>query len=146
MPNEEKGDCLVCGYNKKYLIATILMLIVAGAFFYAGAAYEKNKLGRFGILKNDSDVCFVPVNKTTETLTGEILSIEKYRITVKNADGSATEVLISPETNIGKKNETLDNFAVGSKVVVRGFKDAEGKILAHSIRMEGDASQPTQAK
>ena len=143
---EEKGDCLVCGYNKKYLIATILMLIVAGAFFYAGAVYEKNKLGRFGILKNDNDVCFVPVNKTTEVLTGEISLINKYKITVKNADGSVTEVLISPETNIGKKNETLDNFAVGNKVVVRGFRDAEGKILAHSIRMEGDASQPAPAK
>ena len=137
---------MICGYNKKYLIATILMLIVAGAFFYAGAMYEKNKLGRFGILKNDNDVCFIPVNKTTEVLTGEILLIDKYKITVKNADGSATEVLISPETNIGKKNETLDNFAVGNKVVVRGFRDAEGKILAHSIRMEGDASQPAQAK
>ena len=137
---------MVCGYNKKYLIATILMLIVAGAFFYAGAMYEKNKLGRFGILKNDNDVCFVPVNKTTETLTGEILLIDKYKIAVKNSDGSVTEVLISPETNIGKKNETLDNFAIGNKVVVRGFRDAEGKILAHSIRMEGDASQPAQAK
>ena len=146
MPNEEKGDCLVCGYNKKYLIATILMLIVAGAFFYAGAMYEKNKLGRFGILKNDNDVCFVPVNKTTETLTGEIVLIDKYKIVVKNADGAETKVLISPETNIGKKNETLDNFAVGNKVVARGFRDAEGKILAHSIRMEGDASQPAQAK
>lgn len=143
---EEKGDCLVCGYNKKYLIATILMLIVAGAFFYAGAMYEKNKLGRFGILKNDNDVCFVPVNKKTETLTGEILIIGKYKIVVKNSDGSVTEVLISPETNVGKKNETLDNFAVGNKVVVRGFRDAEGKILAHSIRMEGDASQSAPAK
>ena len=143
---EEKEDCLICGYNKKYLIATILMLIVAGAFFYAGAMYEKNKLGRFGILKNDNDVCFVPVDKTTETLTGEILIINKYQVTVKNADGSATEVLISPETNIGKKNETLDNFAVGNKVVVRGFRNAEGKILAHSIKMEENASQPSQAK
>jgi len=143
---EEKGDCLICGYNKKYLIATVLMLIIAGAFFYAGAMYEKNKLGRFGILKNDNDVCFVPVNKTTETLTGEIVLIDKYKIVVKNADGAETKVLISPETNIGKKNETLDNFAVGNKVVVRGFRDAEGKILAHSIRMEGDASQPAQAK
>ncbi len=143
---EEKKDCLICGYNKKYLIATILMLIVAGAFFYAGAVYEKNKLGRFGILKNDNDVCFIPVNKTTEVLNGEILRIDKYQIAVKSADGAETKVLISPETNIGKKGETLDNFAVGNKVVVRGFRDAEGKILAHSIRMEENANQPAQTK
>lgn len=134
MPNEEKKDCLVCGYNKKYLYATVILLAIAGGFFFLGAKYEKNKLIRFGVLKNSDEVCFVPVNRENKSASGEILSIGHDEIMIKSVEGKNLQIIVSPETNIGRKNETLADFSVGSKVIVRGFEDADGKILAHSIK------------
>lgn len=42
----------VCGYRKKTLAAFIILLLVSGIMFYAGAKYEKRKLASLGLLKD----------------------------------------------------------------------------------------------
>jgi type II secretory pathway pseudopilin PulG len=42
----------VLGYSKKTVAMVLAFLIVAGVMFYAGAQYEKKKLGSMGLLKN----------------------------------------------------------------------------------------------
>lgn len=49
---ESEGKVL--GYNKKIITMVILLVVVAGVMFYAGAQYEKKKLGSMGLLKSAS--------------------------------------------------------------------------------------------
>ena len=41
----------IYGYSKKTLAIIVLVLLVAGVMFYAGAKYEKRKLTSLGLLK-----------------------------------------------------------------------------------------------
>ena len=47
---ESEGKVL--GYNKKTITVVVLLIVVAGVMFYAGAQYEKKKLGSMGLLKS----------------------------------------------------------------------------------------------
>jgi len=49
----EEGKIL--GYNKKTLVTVLILVLVAGSMFYLGAKYEKNKLSKLGLLKNDTE-------------------------------------------------------------------------------------------
>ena len=51
MPEEEK----IMGYSKKTVRAVVVLVLVAGAMFYAGAKYEKSKLSKLGLLKSGAD-------------------------------------------------------------------------------------------
>ena len=63
MPLEGK----IMGTNKKTLASIIVLVLVAGIMFYAGAKYEKNKLSKMGLLKNSPSSQTSTGNKKSKT-------------------------------------------------------------------------------
>ena len=141
MKNEEEMKCTMCGYNKKTLIAVIVLLLIAGSAFYVGAKYEKSKLAKLGLLKNgqNEDTC-----KAKDLITGEITAITDNAITIKTSDGNIQNVSISVSMKNSKKGaSTLAGLAVGQQVVVNGIKNIDGSFSAQSIK---PAAATTQVK
>lgn len=58
-------------YDKKMIAIIVAAVVLAGASFYAGAKYEKNKLDRLGLLKGSksSSVKKAKNNPTTDKAT-----------------------------------------------------------------------------
>jgi len=47
----------VMGYNKKTVVCVLVLVLIAGGMFYAGAKFEKNKLLKLNLL-GDRKSCF----------------------------------------------------------------------------------------
>ena len=126
---ELKGK--VCGYDKKMLAIVVVLIVIAGGAFYVGAKYEKSKLVKLGLVKNDkSEVCLSSVY-----IDGEIISKNDNMWGIKLKDGSTQEVLISASTKMNKKStETLVSLAIGQKVNINGLKSVDGIFLAKTIK------------
>lgn len=145
MENEEKHvcNCKICGYNKKTLIAGVVLMVVAGVAFCVGAKYEKNKMFKMGLTKNANEVCM-----KTETVTGKITAINNDTVTIQNGDKSV-DVIVSSSTKMDKKSETLANFSVEQFVTAKCIKIPSGQFFAQTFKQDtvpGTPEQPAQTK
>ena len=138
MKNEEGTRCTICGYDKKMLVIVITLIIIAGGAFYVGAKYEKNKLSKLGLMKNNkSEICLLP-----GVVEGEIISKNDNMWRIKIADGSTQEVFISASTKMSKKSTgTLTDLALGQQVSINGIKNVDGSFLAQTIKQVVEPSQ-----
>jgi nitrite reductase (NO-forming) len=62
----------IWGYSKKTLTTGLMVVVVAGGMFYAGAKYEKNKLSRLGLLKNGTEQVAKQKKQKTEATVGDV--------------------------------------------------------------------------
>jgi len=138
MPTEET-QCKVCGYNKRTVIAVLVILIVAGGAFYIGAKYEKNKLSRLGLI---NDCKSIVTSKVVE-LSGEIVSRTDSGMVIKANDGSTQAISFTVSTRMSKKNKTtVASLTAGEQVIVKGVKDDSGVFSAQVIQLLPSASTP----
>ena len=133
---ELKGK--VCGYDKKMICIIVVFIIIAGGAFYIGAKYEKSKLIKLGLMKNNkSEVCLM-----SGYVDGEIVSKNDNMWRIKIKDGSTQEVFIFASTKMNKKStETLASLALGQQVSISGIKNVDGSFLAQTIKQVVASSQ-----
>ncbi len=111
MPEEEK----IMGYSKKTVRAVVVLVLVAGAMFYAGAKYEKSKLSKLGLLKNGTE-------QVAKTKKAKAMPVAAAAAPVKFADQdyAKSAYLISGDTLTADAKTALTGFSM-SKV-----KNADG--------------------
>ena len=127
----------------KNIILEALIIVFAGAGFFAGMKYQQSKQPAFSRqfsgqqgtrVGQGNRLGFRPVN-------GEIIGSDEKSITVKLQDDSSKIVILSDKTEINKAaNATREDLKVGEKVMVVGQENSDGSITANSIqigRLEG---------
>jgi len=119
------------------LITILIVVIVAGAAFFAGTKYQQRKMprafrqfgGQVAGQMQGNRAAFRPVN-------GEIISADDKSITVKMTDGSSKIVLISDKTEINQASQaTKEDLKVGEKVMVIGAEGSDGTVTAQNIQL-----------
>jgi len=137
MKMEEMKD-KICGYNKKTLVAVIVLLIIAGGAFFIGAKYEKSKLAKLGLLKSGKNEA---VCKTNDSIAGEITVKTDTTVTIKTSDGNTQDISLASIKPSKKNTPMLANLAVGQQVIISGTKNADGSFLAQSIKQSTATTQ-----
>jgi hypothetical protein len=122
----------ICGYNKKTLIVVIVLLLIACGALCVGAKYEKSKLAKLGLLKEnkDEDSC-----KAKDSITGEIVTKTNNTVAIKMSDGNIQNTSIAASMKRNKNQEgILSNLAIGQQVIIKGVKNEDGSFSAQSIK------------
>jgi hypothetical protein len=151
--------------NKKYLAAFIVAVIIIGAgAFYGGTAFEKNKLSKQGLLRNQ----VIGANGSNRIgqggpgngqfgnrqggfnrgqngggfIGGQIVSKDDKSLTVKGQDGSSKIVFFSDQTTVGKSAAgAIGDLNIGQDVMVNGQANPDGSLNAQNIQIRPDQPQ-----
>lgn len=112
--------------NKKVVFTTVILLIVAGAGFYFGTVYQKNRdVADAEAQKKAAQVAATPN-------TGKVTDISDKKITIKNT-----------KTNETKSYEINNN----TQILVNGKKVGTGDIKKdQSVIILTEAGKPTVAR
>lgn len=117
----------VIGYDKKILVLTGSLLIVAGVFFYAGAKYEKHKLSALGLL--------IEKNKKDEiSMKGFLIAKDEKSFTIKMADSSEKIVPLAGSSFGNNGNGVSEDFFVGHLLIITGKNNSDGTFVTENIR------------
>lgn len=111
MPDNKK----IMGYNKKTLVTTLVLVLVAGVMFYAGAKYEKNKLSKLGLLKNGTSQSQATGTKKAKTSTTTVTT-QKF----VDQDYYKSAYLISGATLSADAKKALAGFTMSKKALPDG--------------------------
>ena len=119
------------------------VIVVGGASFYAGSAYQKgtgaptqsDTAGRqFGSGQNGAGG-MRNRNRMGGFITGDIIAKDAISITVKLSDGGSKIVFFTPKTSLTKNvSASLQDLTVGERVAVNGAANPDGSINAQSIQ------------
>lgn len=107
MSEEEK----IWGYSKRTLVTGLLLVVVAGGMFYAGAKYEKNKLSKLGLLKNGTEQA-----STTKKQKAAAAPVVKFA----EQEYAKSAYLISGETLSADAKTALAGFVMTKKALPDG--------------------------
>jgi len=139
--------------NKKTIaIGIIILLVGAGAGFYGGTIYQKNKLvqnfsGRgFGDRQGNGEMRGLGQGQRAGMMggqgqvggffDGEIISKDDKSITLKTRDGGSKIIYFSAETKIGKTTEgSMADLNVGQQLMVNGKSNSDGSLTANNIQI-----------
>jgi len=133
--------------RNQLILGVVALVVVAGASFYAGSAYAKSKTqqrgqfattfpggaGNTGFGARGGGVRGPGGGFTT----GSIVSSSNGSISIKQQNGSSTEiVLLSPTTQILKQaSGTTADLTTGTDVVVTGTTNSDGSLTATSVQI-----------
>lgn len=71
-----------------------------------------------------------------QPIAGEVISISKDSITVKDQEGGSKIVFILDETNFRKSEEgSLEDLSEGTQVMIIGSENSDGIVTANSIQL-----------
>jgi len=130
----------ILGYEKKTLLIVAIAVVGALVFFYAGAKYEKHKLGALGLLVNKSTS-----KKTTavNSIKGTVTAKDDKSVTLKMADGSTKTIAFSANMTFGKTGTgTASEIFIGELVVIAGENNADGTFIPTNIRASKKSPKP----
>lgn len=147
--------------KNKYIMITVVVIIIGIAVFWGGMKYQENKsagsnssrqflggAGRQGGQNNQGRF-----GAGGRPVAGEILNLDEKSITVKLTDGSSKIVLLSDKTTINKASEaSKTDLKAGTRVAAFGTENSDGSITATNIQLNpqlgrmGDSRQPNQDK
>ncbi|MFH1193385.1 MAG: hypothetical protein V1661_00145 [bacterium] len=131
---------------KKIIPFVLVVLVVAGAMFYAGINYAKAKgakgFGNFQNLTSAQRQQMGAGNSGTaggnfgRGLIGEVLSKGDGSFTIKLKDGSTNIIFVGADTKISKSVEAVaDDVKVGAEIMVSGDKNSDGSYAAKTINL-----------
>ncbi|MFA7319782.1 MAG: hypothetical protein WC022_04275 [Parcubacteria group bacterium] len=121
----------IAGYEKKTLVIAAIVIIAAGAVFYAGAKYEKHKLSALGLLVNKSANKKAAVN----SIKGIVTAKDDKSVTIKMTDGTTRNIQFSNSMTFGTDGagSAADVF-VGELLVIAGENNADGIFTPTNMR------------
>lgn len=125
--------------NNKILTPVIIVLALAvGGGFFAGTQYQKSKVpsSAGSDHQNVRGMLSERFSGQEQPISGEIITKDNERITVKNEDGGSKIIFLSDDTTI-RKTETgsLDDLSEGTRVLIFGSENADGSITANNIQL-----------
>ncbi len=138
----------IAGYNRKTIVIVLVAVIALGIGFYVGAKYEKSKLARLGLLKNNSNGGAAVAQKTKKkktkaktnqvsgnVISGSIVSKNAQSVTIKTNGNVSQIVSVTSATKIGAtETGTLADLTVGEQITVSGTKNPDGSFTATNIQ------------
>ena len=122
----------IAGYEKKTLLVTAFIIIVALGAFYAGAKYEKHKLSALGLLVNKS------ANKkpVANSIKGVVTSKDDTSVTIKMVDGTTKNIPFSGSLTFGKDGVgSAADISTGELIIITGENNADGIFVPTNIRI-----------
>jgi hypothetical protein len=147
--------------NTSLVIGCVVSAVVAGgAGFYGGTLYQKNQrtmsfrnnqLGA-GVMRgnvtqngNRGNVVSQPNGGMRGgAIVGEVTGKDDKSLTIKMADGSSKNIILSGSTTYRIANETkVDEVQVGKTVSVFGTANSDGSTTAMSIELSPMMRQST---
>jgi hypothetical protein len=139
---------------KKKLLAILVLLVIAGGFFYGGFVYagSKNPVGRL-VQGNFPDGNFrrsVGAQGSGQMganfINGEVISKDSTSLTVKLRDGGSKIVFFSSTTEVVKSVAgSLDDLQVGGTIMVTGSTNQEGSLTAQNIQLRSQMANTTSS-
>lgn len=130
--------------NKTVIVSLVLIVITAGAGFYAGMQYQQYQrsmrnfqgLNGRGLTGRNGNQAQRGQGQNFRPVNGEILSADSTSITVKLLDGSSKIILINSNTIINKSSEgSVSDLKQGEKVAVFGSENSDGSVTAQNIQL-----------
>lgn len=121
----------------KRILPTIIIVLIAGASFYAGMKYSGS--GQVNVMANRGSVASGQFRQLTETetrITGEILSKDDKSIVLKIPAGGSKIIFYSASTKISEITETApDKLKETDTISIFGTTNQDGSITAESIQI-----------
>ena len=139
---------------KKFLPILIAVLVIGGAAFYGGTQYIKAKqpargnLARFGQgtgaqITQGAGGANMRGAGTGGFISGEILSKDDKRVTVKLRDGGSKIIFFSGTTKITKTADgTVDDLKTGETISANGTANLDGSVTAQGIQLRPNLPAP----
>lgn len=120
------------------ILSIAVVLLAAGAGFYAGMRFSKSKTpSRIGFGNGQMMQGAGQRQNGGGFVVGEVISKDDQSITVKLRDGGSKIVYVASSTKVGKTEEgTLDDIAQGLNVLVTGTPNADGSVLGSVIQIQ----------
>lgn len=137
--------------NNKIIAGVVGAVVLVGASFYGGVAYEKSRgtplqfgSGNSEQFQNRGMGAMGLRGGTGGGITaGEIISKDTTSITIKMQDGSTNIVLIGESTEVMKTEAgSLDDLSVGTSVTVVGTTNSDGSITGQDIQIRPIGAMP----
>ncbi|MCK9393662.1 MAG: hypothetical protein WCX30_03270 [Candidatus Paceibacterota bacterium] len=139
--------------KKEYIVFTIILIVVAGGFFYGGMKYQEGKNGaRFAQMLNgqmqngqkQGTAGQVTNRQKGGLVGGEILSKDDKSIVLKDRSGGSKIVFFSQSTQFLKSTTgSIDDISVGSNITVTGDQNSDGSVTAKIIQISSQSLMPT---
>ncbi len=128
--------------KNQIIITAAIALVLGGAGFYGGTAYEKNSLSSQGLLRSGSAQFGGRQSRVAGArngggfMAGQIISKDDTSITIKGPDGGTKIVFFSGSTTIGKSTQgSSSDLSTGEEVMVNGKANSDGSIAAQNIQI-----------
>jgi len=137
---------------KKILpIIIVSILIVGGGAFYGGMKYGENKgaSGSFSrqnfqnLSVEDRQQLFqgnvagtFQRGMVSNSLYGEVVSLDEQSLTLKTPDGGSKIVFFSTSTTVSEMAEgSTDDIGIGNQIIVGGEENSDGSYTAGTIQI-----------
>jgi len=133
--------------KNKIISLVVIAIIIIGVSFYGGMKYGQNsktnlgagnfsqRMGQFGNMASSTNR---GGNRGVfgGAISGQILSIDKSTLTVKDQTGGSRLVFLSASTTVNKMIEgSVKDLVVGSNVSINGATNADNSINAQMIQI-----------
>ncbi len=129
--------------NNVIAVALVVAIVAGGAGFFGGMKHQESKtpefirnlpsdfqerMGQFGQRAN--------VSGGTNTVRGEIVSMDDSSVTVRLADDSSKIVILTNSTGINKSEEgSTEDLSEGIEIMVIGQTNSDGSVTAQNIQI-----------
>jgi len=142
----------------KKIIIGVVVVVLAGAFFYSGMVYgEQKSKGKGNGAGQDRQAQFQRFVGQSENggvggqvrmrgngnggfTAGEILSKDENSITIKLRDGGSKIILLSGSTQVMKEAQgSANDLSTGAWVSVAGEANPDGSVNAQSVQIRPSA-------
>lgn len=128
--------------KQNYLVIGLIAILCAAGGFFGGMKYQQSKQPTFGQMRNfqgqrnGTNALNGQQRQGFRPVRGEVLSIDRSSLTIKQQDGSSKIVILNEKTEINKAQKaTIADIKTGELVAAFGQEATGGTLTAQSIQI-----------